>query len=121
MKLFIAGLVVCGTFGFLAAADWPQFLGPNRDNVSGETGLVKSFPKEGPKVLWKIDVGIGFGGPAIENGLVYILDRDGEKGEKGDTLRCLDLATGEQKWSYVYESPSSPSCHTPARDPRRGR
>jgi outer membrane protein assembly factor BamB len=106
MKSFIAGLVVCGTFGILVAADWPQFLGPNRDNVSGETGLVKAFPADGPKVLWTVDVGPGFGGPAIEGGMVYILDRDGEK---GDILRCLDLATGpkgEKNWSYAYDSPS---------------
>jgi outer membrane protein assembly factor BamB len=102
MKLFIAGLVVCGTFGILVAADWPQFLGPDRDNVSSETGLVKTFGKEGPKKLWTIDVGPGFGGAAIEGGMVYILDR---VGEKGDVLRCLDLATGEEKWSYAYDAP----------------
>jgi outer membrane protein assembly factor BamB len=102
MKLFIAGIVVCGTFGILAAADWPQFLGPNRDNASSETGLIKTFPKEGPKELWKIDLGPGFGGAAVEGGMVYVLDRDGDK---GDILRCVDLATGGQKWSYAYDAP----------------
>jgi outer membrane protein assembly factor BamB len=102
MKLFIASLVVCTTFGILAAADWPQFLGPNRDNASTEP-VAKSFPKEGPKVLWKLDVGPGFGGPAVDGGMVYILDRDGEK---GDILRCLDLAKGEQQWTYAYDAPA---------------
>lgn len=88
----------------VTAGDWPQFLGPNRDNASTQTGLAKSFPKEGPKELWKIDVGPGFGGPAVEGGMVYLLDRDGEK---GDILRCLDLASGVEKWSCAYDAPYS--------------
>jgi outer membrane protein assembly factor BamB len=106
MKLLIASLVICVTFGIMLAADWPQFLGPNQDNVSGETGLVKSFPADGPKVLWTVDVGPGFGGPAVEGGMVYLLDRDGEK---GDIVRCLDLVKGdkgEKNWSYAYDAPS---------------
>ena len=103
MKRLMATVLVSGlVVALAAAADWSQFLGPNRDNVSSETGLVKTFPKEGPKELWKVDVGPGYGGPAIEGGMVYILDR---VGEKGDNLRCLDLSTGEQKWSYAYDAP----------------
>jgi outer membrane protein assembly factor BamB len=112
MKLFIASLVLCGSFGILFAADWPQFLGPKRDNASTEP-VAKTFPKEGPKELWQVDVGPGFGGPAIADGMVYLLDRDGEK---GDILRCIDLVKGdkgEKSWSYAYDAPSSPKLPFP--------
>jgi outer membrane protein assembly factor BamB len=114
MRLFIAGLAVCGTFGILAAADWPQFLGPNRDNASTEPGVATTFPAGGPKELWKMDVGPGFGGAAIEGGMVYIMDRDGStasspsSGEKADIVRCVDLATGKEQWNFSYDAAMDP-------------
>ena len=58
------------------AADWPWIYGPRRDNTSDQKGLLRTWPKEGPKVLWTAPVGIGFGGPAVSDGKVYLLDRD---------------------------------------------
>jgi outer membrane protein assembly factor BamB len=66
-------------FGFcsLAAlpslgADWPQFLGPNRDGVSAETGLLKQWPKGGPPLAWTYsDCGLGYSGPAIVGDRLY--------------------------------------------------
>jgi outer membrane protein assembly factor BamB len=86
------------------AADWPQYLGPNRNGTSIEKGLLQSWPKEGPKVLWSTGVGIGYGGPAVSAGKVYLLDRDDKV---GDTLRCLDLTTGEELWNFAYDAPGS--------------
>jgi len=37
--------------GLAVAADWPQFRGPQRDGISRETGVLKSWPKDGPKLL----------------------------------------------------------------------
>src|SRR4029077_16145348 len=49
----------------LLAADWPQFRGPDRTDVSKETGLLKAWPKDGPKLLWTFEnAGIGFSRPA---------------------------------------------------------
>jgi len=84
------------------AADWPQYYGPNRDGTSTEKGLLRSWPKEGPKVLWTAPVGVGFGGPAVSAGKVYMLDRD----EKvGDNLRCFDLSSGKELWNFAYDAP----------------
>jgi outer membrane protein assembly factor BamB len=84
------------------AADWPGIYGPNRDNTSSQSGLLRSWPAGGPKVLWTARVNAGFGGPAVAVGKVYLLDRD----EKvGDALRVLDLATGRQLWTYGYDAP----------------
>ena len=39
----------------LAADDWPQWRGPRRDGISHETGLLADWPKDGPKLLWRVD------------------------------------------------------------------
>jgi len=86
------------------AADWPQYLGPDRDSTSTETGILRAWPEEGPRVLWTIPLGPGFGGPAVVGGKVYLLDRDEEV---GDTLRCFDLASGKELWNFAYDAPGS--------------
>jgi len=89
---------------FALAADWPQYYGPERTAVSAEKGLLRSWPKEGPKVLWTAPVGVGYGGPAVSGGKVYLLDRN----EKvGDTLRCFDLASGKELWNFAYDAATS--------------
>lgn len=84
------------------ADDWPGFQGPNGDCTSDETGLMKKWPKEGPRILWTTEVGAGFGGVAVENGKVYILDRETSK---KDILRCIDLQTGQDIWTSSYDAP----------------
>ena len=85
-----------------SAQDWPQFLGPDRNSTSPQKGLLRSWPENGPEVLWSVDVGRGYGGPVVKNGKVYLLDRDDEV---GDFLRCFSLQTGEELWKFSYESP----------------
>jgi outer membrane protein assembly factor BamB len=86
------------------AADWPGYLGPSRDSKSTEKGILRTWPAEGPKVLWTTPVGAGYGGPAVSGGKVYLLDRDDAVGDK---LRCLDFATGKELWNFAYEGPGS--------------
>jgi len=85
-----------------AGADWPQFLGPTRNGAAGPAvgKLAESWPEDGPKVLWTVEVGKGFGGAAIRDGEVFFLDRS-EK-DKRDILRCLSLADGTERWRYSY-------------------
>jgi outer membrane protein assembly factor BamB len=86
------------------AEDWPWIYGPRRDHSSTQKGLLRTWPQDGPKVLWTVPMGVGFGGPAISGGNVYVLDRD----EKvGDTLRVIELASGKQLWTFAYEAPGS--------------
>ncbi len=88
------------------AADWPRFGGPDGNNVARETGLMKTWPEGGPKVLWSAKLGPGFGSPAAEAGKVYILDRIA--GQK-DVLRCLDLKDGKEIWQFAYDAPGKPN------------
>ncbi len=79
-----------------AADDWPQWRGPERTGLSKETGLLKSWPKEGPPLVWKIkDAGTGFSGPAIANGLLFTL---GDRGDDSYVL-CYDTKDGKPKWA----------------------
>lgn len=99
----VALLVTLSAAGTLAA-DWPWYLGPRRDGTSPQKGLLRTWPKEGPKVLWTVPLGVGFGGPAISGGKVYLLDRD----EKvGDTLRVFDFSNGKELWSFAYDAPGT--------------
>src|ERR1051326_977230 len=67
----------------IRAADWPQWRGPNRDGISQEKGLLKEWPKEGPKLLWRIgDAGSGYSTPAGVGGRDYLLGNDGLNNEQ---------------------------------------
>lgn len=78
----------------VSAADWPQFRGPNRDGISKETGLLKSWPADGPKVLWKVPVGVGFSGITVAGGRLYTME--GRNDDEGAV--ALDAATGKTVW-----------------------
>ena len=86
------------------AQDWPQFLGPDRNSISPQKGLLRSWPEKGPEVLWSVNIGIGYGGPVVKNGRVYLLDRDDEV---GDMMRCFDLQTGKELWKFSYDAPGT--------------
>lgn len=85
----------------MRAQDWPQFLGPERNSTSPQEDLLRSWPESGPEILWTVDLGIGYGGPVVKDGKVYLLDRDNEVGDK---LRCFDLITGEELWKFEYDA-----------------
>jgi outer membrane protein assembly factor BamB len=97
-----------------AADDWPQWLGPKRDSVWRETGIIDTFPAGGPKVLWRTHVAGGFAGPAVADGRVYVADYVTEGNVKKETfdrtsftgkerLLCLDARTGKEFWKHEYD------------------
>ena len=80
----------------LNAADWPQWHGPARDNISTETGLLKQWPAEGPKLVWKATgLGSGFSGVSIAAGRIYTMG----DGADSSYVRALDATTGKLLWS----------------------
>ncbi|MBI3405482.1 MAG: PQQ-like beta-propeller repeat protein [Acidobacteria bacterium] len=79
-----------------AAADWPQWHGPNRDAISTETGLLKSWPEGGPKLAWQVrGLGEGFSSLAITGGKLFTM------GDRGDDqfVEALNLTDGKTLWS----------------------
>ena len=91
-------LLALGLVFLLIAADWPQFLGSKRDSTSSETGLLTTWPKDGPPLVWKRDVGEGFSGPVISGGKLILFHRVGNEEE----VSCLDAANGKPHWKYAY-------------------
>ena len=67
-KIFFPLIVLFVCISDIYAQDWPQYFGPNRDGLSIQKGILRSWPQQGPEVLWTVDVCIGFGGPVIEAG-----------------------------------------------------
>ena len=118
-RLWIFSLVFATLAPAASAADWPQWLGPNRDSVWPETGILEKFPEEGPKVLWRTPISAGYAGPAVANGRVYVADRVLAKGamnpadpfNKKDRINstervlCLDAKTGKELWKHEYDCP----------------
>lgn len=105
-RVFIGLFALAAVISCDATADWPQMNGPNRNNVSPETGLARTWPENGPRVLWTVPLGAGYGAPSIRDGEVYLLDR---VGEERDVLRCYYLETGQELWNYAYDAPGSVS------------
>jgi len=80
---------------------WPRFRGAGFDAISKEqTKLARTWPEQGPDVLWSIPVGEGYAGAAVLAGRVYLIDYDEEN--KADAIRCLSLADGKEIWRYSY-------------------
>jgi outer membrane protein assembly factor BamB len=104
IKMIIAMIVLFLCVPEIYAQDWPQYFGPNRDGVSSQKGILRTWPEKGPEVLWTVNVGIGYGGPVIKDGKIYLLDRDDKVGDK---LRCFELSSGKELWSFAYDAPGS--------------
>jgi len=104
IKIYVTLAVLMAGFLNVLAQDWPQYLGPKRNGTSDQKGILRTWPEKGPDVLWTVNVGIGFGGPVIKEGKVYLLDRDDKV---GDNLRCFELSSGKELWNFAYPAPGS--------------
>ena len=76
------------------AADWPQYMGPNRDGISAEKELLTAWPESGPAELWRKPLGPAFSGMSVVGGRLYSADSDAER----DYAFCLDADSGEEVW-----------------------
>ncbi|HWM94352.1 MAG TPA: PQQ-binding-like beta-propeller repeat protein [Thermoanaerobaculia bacterium] len=80
--------------GPAAALDWPQFRGVNRDGVSAETDLPRSWPAEGPRVVWKRAIGEGYSGISVVGDRLYTMDSDGT----AEYVLALEAGSGKEVW-----------------------
>jgi len=94
----IAGLVLVSVNAILAAADWPQWQGPDRTRVSRETGLLKEWPASGPTTTWTANgLGAGYGSMAVAGNRVFV---QGMRGRNSIVI-ALNRADGKEVWSKV--------------------
>src|SRR5262245_54611001 len=88
-------LVVAFDANLVAAEDWPQWRGPKRDAVSTETGLMKSWPEDGPPRVWLFeDCGVGYSAPAIVGDRLYTMGARND----GEQVIAIDVKTGKEVW-----------------------
>ena len=90
MLVVVAGAEVSG-------ADWPQWRGPARDGMSKETGLLKAWPADGPKLMWQVeDLGGGYSTPSVAGGRLYVMSN---KGVEEESVLALEAKDGKKVWS----------------------
>ncbi|MCH2180898.1 MAG: PQQ-binding-like beta-propeller repeat protein, partial [Mariniblastus sp.] len=100
--------------------DWPHWMGERHDGIWRESGMIDSFPDQGPSILWRSEVGAGYGGPAIVGQEIYLMDRIKDAGKGGavendirkageiagsERVLCIDMESGQTKWAYQYDCP----------------
>ena len=103
-RLFLSSLA-------LPAADWLQFRGPSRSAASTETGLLKQWPKEGPKLLWQQpDIGDGYGTVSVAGPHLYAISNHGMDDE---FVQALTVAKGEPVWSTRLGGVGNPNQQPP--------
>jgi outer membrane protein assembly factor BamB len=109
-------VALCSLPAWLRADDWPQWLGPQRDGVWRETGILDRFPAGGPKVRWRTPIGSGYAGPAVAGGRVYVADRQlspqsaspASPFDRGyiagrERVLCLNETDGRVLWQHAYD------------------
>ena len=97
MPVRVPFALLCTAAWLSLGADWPQWLGPNRNGTSTE--IVKPW-KGAPKVHWRLPVGDGNGGPVVSNGRVFLLTK--VKDKNAEEVTALDAATGKEVWRQSY-------------------
>ncbi len=128
MKIFLPFLLLVTFCTHLPADDWPQWMGPERDGVWREAGVVSAIPARGLPVKWRVPVKGGYSGPAVADGRVYLTDYDRPEGPLANApndrtelagrerILCFDAATGTLLWKHDYACPyaisyaSGPRC-----------
>ncbi|MEM7810931.1 MAG: PQQ-binding-like beta-propeller repeat protein [Planctomycetota bacterium] len=98
------------------AADWPQYMGPDRAQVWNDEGVDLTLGGGTPDISWRAPVGAGYGGPAVAGGKVFVMDRvlaDGASNPAdqfdkspvpgSERVLCLDEATGDEVWVHEYD------------------
>ena len=117
IPFLIAFILFCSSTIGAQADDWPQWLGPKRDGVWRETGIVTKLPNDLP-VAWRAPVGEGYAGPAVADGRVFVTDwvRDANarppksaferaRLQGKESVHCLDEKTGKNLWTHSYDCP----------------
>lgn len=111
--------------GLAYGQDWPQWMGPNRDNVWAAKGILEEFPQGGPTIVWRSPVKFGYSGPAVVGDRVYltefattdnvgIANFERKSVEGTEAVRCLDAGTGKELWkqefptTYAISYPNGP-------------
>ena len=92
-RIMIA-FVLFASISLCAQDNWPQYRGPNRDGHSGSTGMLKTWPENGPRLMWRVPIGEGFSAITVVDGLLYTGFAEAEK----EFLGCYEADSGKELW-----------------------
>jgi outer membrane protein assembly factor BamB len=109
-------VAACATFssaGRVAAQDWPQWRGQNRDGKAAAFRAPQSWPKALSE-QWKVAVGDGVATPALVGDKLFVFSRQ----EGGEVTRCLEAATGKELWKDKYDAMGATGPAQPFSGPR---
>jgi outer membrane protein assembly factor BamB len=111
------GLCVSGSRAAVPAdpevtrSDWPQWRGPRRDGISPETGLLRQWPAEGPKLLWQLnDIGDGYSTPSVAGTRIYLMSN---RGMADEFVQALSTDDGRVIWTTRVGNVGNPSQDPP--------
>ncbi|MGH9838195.1 MAG: PQQ-binding-like beta-propeller repeat protein, partial [Blastocatellia bacterium] len=94
-----------------STSDWPQWRGPKRDGISQESGLLKQWPAEGPKLLWQVnDIGDGFSTPAVVGTRIYLMSN---RGMENEFVQALSIQDGKPLWTTHVGNVGNPDQDPP--------
>ncbi len=96
----VALMLASANFGM--AEDWPQWRGPTRDGMWLADGILDELPDGQLPIQWSVEIGSGYNGPTVADGLVYVMDRLRDR--ELERILCLDSATGQQQWVVEYQA-----------------
>ena len=82
------------------ADDWPEFMGPTRNQVSAERGLTDTLTLSGPRLVWEKTVGKGYSAPSVRDGKLVVHQRIGRE----EIVEACDPKSGLTYWKYAYPS-----------------
>lgn len=115
----IAALCVCvsivsfpeSAWVVVSAADWPQWRGSERNGISKESGLLKQWPAEGPKLLWQVnDIGDGFSTPVVVGARIYLMSN---RGMENEFVQALSTKDGKPIWATRVGNVGNPNQNPP--------
>ena len=88
--------------GLLAAAEWPQWGGPNRNFALPNAKPPSVWPESGPKTLWRRSLAFGSSSVTVDGNRLYTMYRG-----EGNTevVLALHASTGKTLWEYQYPAP----------------
>ncbi len=93
--------MVLAMSGLSAAAEWPHWLGPQRNGMVVDEAFTPKWVEAGgePRVRWEKDIGVGYTAVTVADGRAYTAGWRGGR----TTLYCYDAKSGEEAWSFSFE------------------
>ncbi|MDG1897376.1 MAG: PQQ-binding-like beta-propeller repeat protein [Fuerstiella sp.] len=101
MNIFRYSAVALAVLSFMdvsTGGDWPQILGPNLDGIASEEKLLSTWPADGPREVWKSDVGQGFAGVAVRDGVLVLFHRLGNQ----EVVEARKAGSGSEIWKSEF-------------------